>query len=471
MDHNLFPKLIPSLKSNIKVKNGLANHISLLEGEALEGESDFQTRLLLIKSNISPINKTVDLTNMALLLFGQPVHVYDQELVGDNFDCKLYTGDLETINDVKIQVKKGLTIFSDDKPVSLAGIIGLKNTMVTSKTKKVIFEIANFDPKYIRRTSKESKIENSTTIRNNKSMSLNVIPLTINFLQNSLKKFSNVINELNIKEQTIFLEDSEIIDYAGFDIIKHKEYKNSIIFLKNLGYNIKDNKYTIPYYRYDIENQFDIIEDLFRGFGYNNIPKVQPKILSSLISSDNSLKNSLVHQNYTEIITYSLQDDKYNTFNPFGFNRSVKLLNPISNKRMTYRFTLIKSMSKIAIKNLKYKIEKFSLFEVGNINGYLVNKHLALLSTIKSLDQMKTDLLTILNPYGIVEFKRTNYEHLHEGMTANIFLDKKYVGFIGKFRPSYMKSSFLIAEIKLPPIKKLFEESKNIEKEQLIDRD
>ena len=82
-----FPKKESTFKSDIKIIKGLENHMSIFESKILEGESDFNTKLLLIKSSIKPINKTVDLTNLALILFGQAVHAYDKDLIGDNLEC------------------------------------------------------------------------------------------------------------------------------------------------------------------------------------------------------------------------------------------------------------------------------------------------------------------------------------------------------------------------------------------------
>ena len=471
MKHNLFPELPSHFKSNITAKKGMANHLSLLEGESIPGESDFETQLLLMKSNIKPINKIVDLTNMALLLFGQPVHAYDKDKVGTSFNCELHSGTLETINNTKVKLKNNLVITSDDKPVSIAGVIGLNSTMVTDETKNVVFEIANFNPQYIRSTSTTLKIDNVTTVRNKKENALNVIPLTIRFLQNSLSRFSNTINEYKLKEKTILVEDEDINNYAGFKITKDSKFKEAIKFLKKLGYKIDNTEYTIPFYRYDIKNVFDVIEDIFRGYGYNNIPNIQPKLSASLISETNDIKKLVAIKNYNEIITYSLQDANYNKFNPFGFNRNIKIINPLSNKRLFYRFSLVKSMSDVAIQNMKYKIEKFSLFEVGFINGYSKNKHLGLISTMKTLHEIKTDIFSILSSYGNVEFRRTTYQYLHEGVTADIYLDDKYVGFVGKFRPTYLKSNFWIAEIILPPLNKKVYENTFINKDQLTIRD
>lgn len=466
-----YPKLIPSFKTKITAIKGLSNHMSFFEAKMLKGESDFTSKILLIKSKIKPINKTVDLTNMALLLFGQTVHAYDKDLIGNKFECKLFTGKVKTINDIEIKLENNLTIINDNKPVSVAGVIGLKNSMISNNTQNVVFEIANFNPEYIRSTSQKTKIDNITTIRNSKSNSLNVIPLTINFLTGYFEHFSNTVNEYIPKHTTIVVEDNQLINYAGFDITKNIKYKNVLKFLTQLGYVINDNKYTIPFYRYDITNQFDIIEDIFRAYGYNNIPSIQPKVHSSLISHTDSIRTSLIHQNYSEVITYSLQDEKSNVFNPYKLKRNIKILNPLSEKRIVYRHTLINSMAEVANKNEKYKIEKFSIFEVGYIHGYMADKHIAMISTIKSLNDMKTDILTLLNHFGKVEFKRTSYEYLHEGLTADIFLNNNYVGFVGKFRPSYKKHNFLISEIKLPNKIKLHQESKPINYQQLIARD
>ena len=471
MKHNVYPELPSHFKSNINVKQGMANHLSILEADSIPGESDFQTQLLLMKSNIKPINKIVDLTNMALLLFGQSVHAYDKNKIGASFNCELYSGELETINNTKVTLKNNLVITNNKKPVSIAGVIGLNNTMVTSETKKVVFEIANFDSQYIRQTCNNIKIDNLTTIRNKKENALNVIPLTIRFLQNSLSRFSNTVNEYKPKKIKIIVKSQDINDYAGFEMTKNVQFKSAINFLKKLGYEIDNMEYTIPFYRYDIKNVYDVIEDIFRGYGYNNIPNIQPKLVSSLISKHDDIKKLIAIKNYNEIITYSLQDAEYNKFNPFGFSRNIKIINPLSNKRLVYRFSLIRSMAKIAIQNIKYKINKFSFFEVGYINGYSKNKHLGLISTVKTLHEMKSDIFSILSSYGNIEFKRTTYKYLHEGITADIFLDGKYVGFVGKFRPTYLKSNFIIAEIALPSHNKKNYTNTFVNKDQLTIRD
>ena len=442
-------KTNPTYNCNITVKKGLENHITMFEAKMMDGESDFETKIFLMKSSIKPINKIVDLTNLALILFGQAVHVYDKDLIGKTFECKLFSGDVETINETKLSLKDNLVMFSNGKPTSIAGVIGLKNSMVNSKTKNVVFEIANFNTKDIRNSIQTSKINNITSSKNSNKTSLNLIPLAVNFLQGSLKEYSNETNPYNAKEKIIKLDDNFINEYAGFSMTEDSNYKNALEFLKKLGYKIKNNEYITPQYRYDIYDMYDIIEDIFRGYGYNNIPMIQPKITSSYLSKNENIKKNVALQNYSEVITYSLQDETYNSFNPFNIVKNINILNPIALKRNVYRHTIISSLFEIANRNLKFKLEKFSLFEIGYINGCIKEKHLALISTDKSLKDMQKNVMSILSNRRNISFVPTKCKELNEFVSVDILENNEYIGFIGRIRPTFSlgNSKYNIAEI------------------------
>ncbi|NQZ66227.1 MAG: phenylalanine--tRNA ligase subunit beta [Mycoplasmatales bacterium] len=432
-----------TFESGIKVKKG-----DFIELGFIEGKNDFEISLkeqiLLAKSNVKSINNIVDLTNLTLLMTGQPTHAYDKSKVGNVFSASYDSSKIEIFGKKEIELENNLIITSEDKPVSLAGVIGFENTGIDNGTKSFIIELGKFNTKDVRKSLKTIKMTTDSGIQASKNISKGTILLASKYISSKLNSFSNLINISNPKNIQINYSINKLEKISGFNISKEEKYYKALNSLKILGFKFEnDNKKIIaPLYRHDLLTQQDINEEILRFYGYDNIPLYKPLITPSKISNFNDLEITISSKGYFEVNTYTLTSKTKNIFNPFNFKNTIELSTYISKEREVIRNSQIPSIVEIADYNQKRGIKKISLFSKGMINNGAESMILA--SNEKSFNDMKQDLVDIL-PKGI-QFIVTNDKNMHPGYSADIILNDKKIGYIGKTNPKIINNSILIAE-------------------------
>ncbi|MCR8613120.1 MAG: phenylalanine--tRNA ligase subunit beta [Mycoplasma sp.] len=444
-----------SFETKIEFNDFNENKISGFESKVEVKESSWDDQLLLISAEIKPINNVVDLTQLSIIMFGQPTHAYDKEKIGNDITISRAKGKLNGVDNKEYDYDDCLVIKSDQKVVALAGAMGSAETSITNETTNVVFEIANFNTKEIRKTITGSKAFSLSSNTFSKKINTNVIEFVHNYFKSKLESFSNSVN---IPKQNIVKieNNNELINkYAGFDFVNSDKFEGIKNKLRKLGFNFEGNSIITPFYRHDIELMSDIIEEYFRFYGYNNFNMTSSIVKSQKLNNLSISKNSISYLGYQEIITYSLRSEEYNKFNPFNFDNEFKLSTFISNDKIVYRKSISPSLIEIANYHIKRKFNDFSFFEVAYVNG-TDEEHVGFVTT-KSFTKLKEDILKILNGNKLV-FKRTENKMLHEGVSADIYLDNEYIGFIGKTNPYYKDINVFIAEINLTALK----ENKNL---------
>ena len=294
------------------------------------------------------------------------------------------------------------------------------------------------------------KLETNASQRGSREISGGQIILAYNYLSAKLKLHSQLINKPKIKIQTIFLDDKQINQYAGFNITKTDKFKNTLKQLEILGFKFhnKMHEITFPSYRYDLFGMQDLIEEIFRFYGYNNFNEKKISTDAFLINDNDKyqeIATKFVAKGYTNCRTFTLTNPSKNIFNPFNFEHTIKVLNSKNFEHTEIRNSMIFSLYDVMLHNKKQGIEKASFYEIGMINN--VTNVLSLCSNEKSFDEICTDIISLTNKK--LDFKKSNLDIFNPNSAALIYLDEKLVGYVANLNPSYLKIDAIFAEIML----------------------
>ena len=431
----------PTLQSDVTSEKGEHEALTLIEAKD-DFKISMKEQVMLYKHNVKSITDIVDLTNLTLIYSGQPTHAYDKSKVGTKFSSKKVSTTVNVFGNKEVQLKDSLVITSDDKEVSLAGVIGFEETGVSKDTKSFVLELGRFNIKSVRDSLKLIKMSTDAGIQSSKNISQGTLELAIEYLSSKLNTFSVPKGLVQNKEQIIKHSDVELSKIIGVDITKDDSYKRVITSLETLGFKLDGNKLHVPSYRADMESQQDINEEFIRFYGLDNIVPVAPKVAPFKVSKVESLETIVASKGYNEVVTYSLISNEKNIYNPFSFDKSVALETFVSKNREVIRDSQIDSLLEVIEYNQKRKMNDLNIFSIGMINEGI--RSLAVASTTKTFVEMKTDVIDLL-PEG-VEFVKTTNEMLHPGLSADILLEGKVIGYLGKTHPRHTSIEAFIFE-------------------------
>ena len=364
-----------------------------------------QNRLKAI--GLSPINNIVDVTNYVLHELGQPLHAFDAaKITGNKVEVKTCEAGTKftTLDEVERELHEDdLMICDAEKPMCIAGVFGGIDSGVTESTTNIFLESAFFDPVSVRKTAKRHGLNTDASFRFERG-------IDPNFTKYALKRAALLITEIAGGEITSDISDAypnKIEDFQvvlSFDNAKRligqeipKETIKSIL----TSLDIKINNVTeaglgltVPSFRNDVQREADVIEEILRVYGYNNI-KTTEKLNASISNTSrfedyklqNVIGNQLASQGFFEIMANSLTSPKYVELSEqLNADHNVKMLNPLSNDLEVMRQSLLFSGLEAVSHNINRKRDDLKLFEFGKTyHQYSDNreehKHLALFVT------------------------------------------------------------------------------------------
>ncbi|WKX02194.1 phenylalanine--tRNA ligase subunit beta [Candidatus Mycoplasma mahonii] len=431
-----------TLSSTIEVSNGSEKSLVLIEAQK-DFKITIKEQIFLGKNKIKSISDIVDLTNLTLIMTGQPTHAYDKNNVGTKFKTSLSSEEVTVFGGKKIKLNNNIVITSDDKVVSVAGVIGLEDTAINKATKDFIIELGIFDIKKIRNSMKVVKLDTQASIQSSKNIGIGTTSLAIEYLSSKLKTFSRPINFIDKNQILVNYTMDKASSLAGFDITTHPRYANAISSLESLGFEFLENKVSIPTYRHDIESYQDLNEEIFRFIGYNSFEASKPQIMPTDIRHITDYKGKICAMGYNEVQTYSLISKELNNVNPFNFDNEIVLETFISKQREVIKYSQAITLLSVIDYNQKRGIKDISIFSKSMIGDGIQTFGMA--STTKSFLNMKRDAIQLL-PKGAT-FKRTYLSSLHNGVSATIELNGNMIGWIGKVHPSLTNVDAYIVEL------------------------
>lgn len=429
----------------------------------------------LIKAGIRPINNVVDISNYVLLEYGQPLHMFDQDAIGSQQIVVRQANEGEkmtTLDDTERELlTSDIVITNGQTPIALAGVMGGDFSEVKEQTSNIVIEGAIFDPVSIRHTSRRLNLRSESSSCFEKGIATEFVDEAVDRACYLLQTYANgkvlkdrvSSGELGAFITPIDITADKINRTIGFDLSQ-----NDIVTIFNqLGFDteINDDVITVlvPSRRKDITIKEDLIEEVARIYGYDDIPSTLPvfdKVTSGQLT-DRQYKTRMVKEvlegaGLDQAITYSLVSKEDATAFSMQQRQTIDLLMPMSEAHASLRQSLLPHLIEAASYNVARKNKDVKLFEIGNVffangEGELPDQ-VEYLSGILTGDyvvnqwQGKKETVDFYLAKGVVDrvseklnlefsYRRADIDGLHPGRTAEILLENKVVGFIGELHP------------------------------------
>ncbi|MFT6746362.1 MAG: phenylalanyl-tRNA synthetase beta chain [Glaciecola sp.] len=383
------PKSTNSLPMSIEIVDNDACPkycgISIANVTVSESPTWLKDKLNLI--GLKPINNIVDVTNYVLMEMGQSLHAFDHSaLKGKIKVSKGFEGQsLQLLdgNEIKIDAND-LVISNGEQPMCLAGVMGGLKSGVSNNTKNIFLEAAYFNPVDVRKSSKRHNTKTDSSYRFERG-------LDPNGTEDSLKRAVNLILELAGGEVASELQVEQSKSFPPFEVqfrysvcnkmigtVIPKEKVNTILSALDIGITeVTDDEMLlkVPQFRVDVQRESDVIEEVLRVYGYNNI-EIPSSINSSIVYQDKlpqekfqQVISDLLSQNgFNEIMCNSLSKPEYYTdFENFDQSQNVELLNPLSSDLSLLRRSLLFGGLECIQRNQNMKNSDLKFYEIGKI--------------------------------------------------------------------------------------------------------
>ncbi|MFT5808162.1 MAG: phenylalanyl-tRNA synthetase beta chain, partial [Moritella dasanensis] len=441
------------------------------------------------------IDPVVDVTNYVLLELGQPMHAFDLDTLTGGINVRLANQDEKLTlldgNEVKLNANT-LVIADDSGAIAMAGIFGGEKTGVTAVTNSVLLESAFFSPLAITGRSRAYGLHTDSSHRFERGVDSELqyqaieraTQLILDICGGEVAPVVDVTTEALLpKHAPITLRRSQLDKVIGYHIEDAKV--TEILTTLGLAPEFNSDSWTVisPSFRFDIEIEVDLIEEVARVFGYNNIPNVSPVAPLKMTKHNEAtlpvrrVRDLMVDRGFQEAITYSFVDPKrQQLLHPEA--DALILPHPISVEMSAMRVSMFTGLVDAVVANQKRQQQRIRLFETGLTfikddaaeNGVLQVPMLGAIiagtanaeawnqesNTVDYFD-LKGDLDALLDQTcNTDEFalKRANHPGLHPGQSAEIFYCDRLVGHIGAIHPSLDKKlglngSSIILEIEL----------------------
>ena len=433
-----------------------------------------QTRLM--NSGIRPINNIVDITNYVLLEFGQPMHAFDKDLVGDRIvvrDAK--EGEvLETLDgeERKLQATD-LVITDGTRAIALGGVMGGKNTEVSEETKNIILESAYFNPTSVRRTSATHGLRSDSSARFEKGIDPNMqkaalaraVELILELCPNAVVESSvGVVNKE--EEKVVEITTSYINNYLGITL----STEEIAAILEGLSFTVEvsgENLVVkVPTRRPDISIKQDLVEEVIRIYGYDNLASTLPKFSKTtkggLTYSQRmvrDLRAVYASLGFNDTINYSLVSEEEAMEYTLEDHHKVRLLMPMTETHSTLRQSLVPGLLNTVQYNVARKQKDLKLLEIGHVffgsgDDNIQPKETLYLSAALTGEERATKWLkesssldffaakgyleVVFERLGLdekVTYRKSTLEGMHPGRFAEVYLGEKRIGFIGEVHP------------------------------------
>ena len=462
-------------------------------------ESPTYIKNRLIASGIRPINNVVDISNYVMLETGQPLHFYDADTLKGKIEVRMAKeGEKLVTLDGKERVLsiEDIVISDGERAIGLAGVMGGLDTEITDKTKNVLIESAIFDGVKIRKTSKEI-LRSEASSRFEKGLDPNRTYMALERAAKLLEEYAGgeVVGGIakydneNLQNREIEIAFKNINDVLGMNIAK----KDVMDVFRRLKFDVLINgkksefkeqekdledvekiKVSVPRRRGDISIKEDLIEEVGRIYGVDNIVGKLPEMPMKAGSYDKvtrGIRNKMIDLGLNETLSYILVNEKEAKYFTKDDTEQVKLLDPMTEDRNTLRHSILPSLLKIYEYNKARSNKDVAIFEIGKafykkqeeygetnkiaalmIGDFYLgveNKKQVDFYVIKGIVEELLDYLGYGNRYSFVIKEDKMPEEVHPGQAALISVNNDIVGIIGRVHPLLEKDSVYVFEIDL----------------------
>lgn len=438
----------------------------------------------LIASGIRPINNVVDISNYVMLELGQPLHFYDYDKLHGMIEVRMAKeGEkLTTLDDIERTLTPDDIVISDGKEsIGLAGVMGGLDTEITENTKNVIIEAAIFNSVRVRKTAQKI-VRSEASNRFEKGLDPNRTYMAVERAAKLLEEYADgeildgtvEYNKEDMSDKKIEITYQKVSDVLGTTIAP----KDVLDVFRRLGFTYAEDgktvKVSVPRRRLDISIKEDLVEEVGRIYGVDNIESkvpVTPIRMGSYDKTSREIRNKMVDLGLNETLSYVLVNEKdAKNYTNDDSIEAIKILTPLTEERTTLRCSIITSLYKIYEYNVSHYNKDVSIFEIGKSfykkgDTYNEENKIACLMTgeyyyginnskkvdfyiIKGIAEELLDFLGYGGRYSFV-VKDNMPEQLHPGQSAMISVNNDIVGLIGKVHPEITKEDVFVMEINL----------------------
>ena len=449
-----------------------------------------------MNEGIRPISNVVDVTNYILLLFGQPLHAFDYDKLGSKEILVRRAKDNEhftTLDSVeRILNPENIVITNGDIPVALAGVMGGLDSEISDETTTVALEMAMFDHTLVRRTSQSYNLRSESSMRFEKGINQGEISLAGEVaaamiaelaggkvLQGSVK--GSEVHPKNVEVSTTL---ENVNHFLGTKLTQ--DQINAIF--EALGFETKVSKdittVCVPPRRWDIRIEADLMEEIARIYGYNNLPSTLPEgqtvagFLTDAQKSVRKVRSLLEGAGLSEAISYALTTEEKAQQFLLNESKVTRVAWPMSEERSTMRLNLISGLLEDLSYNVARKNNDVAFYEIGHVfyqnndpkkdlpieqnhvalavTGNVVGKSWAGKAEACDYFAIKGMVEELVEGLGLTEeisYQALQMPEMHPGQTAGIYLGEELIGFVGQVHPktaaSYELKSAFVAELNL----------------------
>jgi phenylalanyl-tRNA synthetase beta chain len=437
------------------------------------------------RSGIRSISALVDITNYVMLELGQPLHAFDDSKLSGAIHARLArpAEQLLLLNGQTLTLEPDVLLIGDDeKPLAMAGIMGGEDSGISLETTSMFLESAFFAPKAIAGRARRYGFASDASHRFERGVDFGATRAALErATQLILDVCGGKAGPLSEAKATlpdrhpVRLRPARVSRLLGVTFT----VEQIIALLSRLDLTFArdgdDLLVTPPSYRFDIEIEADLIEEIARLHGYDNIPAVAARAALTMMPQGEDtrplarVRQILADRGYQEVINYAFVDANWET-GLMGNTSPIRLANPISSQMSVMRTTLIGGLLANVVNNLKRKQTRVRVFETGRtflrdeqgtpVKGFRQPWKLAALAygsaqpeqwgcAARNVDfyDVKGDVELLLAP-AKVRFEKAEHPALHPGRSARVIVDGQSVGFVGEVHPRWMQSF----DLPLPPV-------------------
>ncbi len=430
------------------------------------------------------INNVVDVTNYVMMELGHPLHAFDFNLLRGKKIIVRCPGEtkFKTLDDQEHQLAEAdLAICDAEGPVALAGIMGGQNSEIQPETTDVLLESAFFDPLTIRRTSKRLGIHTDSSHRFERGADVNMVPVALDrataliaeLADGKIAKGAIDAYPTKISERQVAITLAKTNAILGLELKLDEVSKmlNSIGLAVSSGADAASLSVGIPTFRPDLEREIDLIEEVARLNGYDNIPVTMPsgESVDHPVSEHQlvvkKLRESIVAQGFSEVINYSFISpasyDRINLDSADSRRQNVAVMNPLTEEQSVMRTSLLPSLLDNIAHNLSYRSLDLSLFELRPVFRPVKGEELPYEPTFLSgamcgrrepfgwnqvgdsfdffdLKGVVETLLATLRIENIKWNPETSEPYLHPGKSCTVYSGEQYLGVFGEVHPNVL---------------------------------
>lgn len=423
------------------------------------------------KAGLRSVNHVVDVGNFVMLEMGQPLHMFDYDQLQGPLTIRSAEDDgvMTTLDEIERTIPSGSLLICDEKrPIAFAGVMGELTTSVSEKTQNVLIEAAVFTPEAVRKTSKQLNLRTDSSLRFERGIDPLAVEAALDMAASLLEgEIVNGISEAIAHEYTPHIV--EMSPYQANRLLGLTLSPSEMSeLLKRLEIQILHEsedviRAQVPSYRNDLKAEIDLIEEVGRMFGFNNIPRAIPRHASSTMSHaplflfEEEIRGKLVAQGLQECLTCDLISPKQVALT--AEKDPISVLHPASVDQSVLRPSLLPGLLEVVQYNLDHQNLRVAGFEVGHIHlrnadNFVVEPTGAIILTGESAPyhfdpkpkevdffELKGHVDNLLDSIGLQEAKYTpsHVHSFHPGRQAYLILDGQIAGILGEIHPEHLR--------------------------------